>query len=169
MPRMTPTPRNGAGASSTRQTACSRRSGAASLESAAHPTSGGVDSTWPALASPDARPHRILGADFVNLEAYSHECISAGWWAGDIAGPVSDAAFYAYAYPEPPGCPEAPVRPEAAYYHEQMHLWILPHEAVRTAPDPDAALMEFLESTYSAAADLGGWDRARLERGRNSG
>ena len=107
--------------------------------------------------------------DFVNLEAYSHECISAGWWAGDVAGPVSDAAFYAYAYPEPPGCPEAPVRPEAAYYHEQMRLWILPHEAVRTAPDPDAALMEFLESTYSAAADLGGWDRARLERGRNSG
>ena len=100
--------------------------------------------------------------DYVAVEGYSHECISAGWWPG--GGPLAEPAFYAYAYPEPPGCPEAEVRPAAAYYHPELHEWILPYDAVREAPDPDAALLDFLQSTYEAAANLGGWDRAALER-----
>jgi uncharacterized protein DUF5996 len=100
--------------------------------------------------------------DYVTQEGYSHECISAGWWPG--GGPIPEAAFYAYAYPEPPGCPEAPVSPAAAGYDLTMHEWILPYEAMRDAPDPDAALMEFLQSTYDAAAGLGAWDRTALER-----
>ncbi len=105
--------------------------------------------------------------DYVTREAYSHECISAGWWPGTVGAPVTEPAFYAYAYPEPAGCADAPVRPDAARYHPVMREWILPYEAVRAAPDPDAALLEFLESTYEAAADRGGWDRAALERGRD--
>lgn len=100
--------------------------------------------------------------DDVTREAYSHECISAGWWPG--GGPIAEPAFYAYAYPEPPGCPDAPVRPTAARYDRTMREWILPYDAVRDAPDPGAALMEFLQSTYDAAAGLGAWDRAALER-----
>jgi hypothetical protein len=102
--------------------------------------------------------------DYVTREAYSHECISAGWWPGTPGSPVAEPAFYAYAYPEPPGSPAAPVRPEAAFYHTTMREWILPYDAVREAPNPDAALLEFLQSTYDAAADRGGWDRAALER-----
>jgi Family of unknown function (DUF5996) len=101
--------------------------------------------------------------DRVTREAYSHECISAGWWPGS-AGVVEEPAFYAYAYPEPVGCAETPVRPAAARYDGALHEWVLPYEAVRTAPDPDAALLEFLQSTYEAAANLGGWDRAAQER-----
>jgi uncharacterized protein DUF5996 len=102
--------------------------------------------------------------DYVNREAYSHECISAGWWPGAKGGPVDTPVFYAYAYPEPPGCPEARVRPRGAQYHPVMREWILAYNVVRKAPDPDAALTEFLESTYEAAAGLAGWDRAALER-----
>jgi len=100
--------------------------------------------------------------DYVAVEGYSHECISAGWWPG--GGALAEPAFYAYAYPEPPGCPQAAVRPAAAYYHPELHEWILPYDAVRESPDPDATLLDFLQSTYEAAADLGGWDRAALER-----
>jgi hypothetical protein len=100
--------------------------------------------------------------DYVTQEGYSHECISAGWWPG--GGPIPEPAFYAYAYPEPPGCPDAAVRPAATRYDTTMREWILPYDAVRDAPDPDAALMEFLQSTYEAAAGLGAWDRAALER-----
>jgi hypothetical protein len=100
--------------------------------------------------------------DHITREAYSHECISAGWWPG--GGPIAEPAFYAYAYPEPPGCPEAAVRPAAARYDTTMREWILPYDAVRDAPDPDAALLEFLQSTYDAAAGLGAWDRVTLER-----
>jgi hypothetical protein len=102
--------------------------------------------------------------DWVTREAYSHECISAGWWPGIPGGPVSEPAFYAYAYPEPPGCPEAKIRPAAAIYHPDLREWILPYEAVRSAENRDAALLDFLQSTYEAAANLGGWDRAALER-----
>ena len=115
----------------------------------------------PAPPHPGGIPHL---ADFVTREAYSHECISAGWWPGNVGGPVAEPAFYAYAYPEPAGCPEAPVRPAAARYHLALREWVLPYEAVRAAPDPEGALLEFLQSTYAAAADRGGWDRARLER-----
>lgn len=100
--------------------------------------------------------------DYVAVEGYSHECISAGWWPGGNG--VDEPCFYAYAYPEPAGCPEARVLPAAAHYHMGLREWILPYEAVRTAPDPDAALLDFLQSTWAAAADLGGWDRAGLER-----
>src|SRR6058998_1919001 len=103
-------------------------------------------------------------ADFVTREAYSHECISVGWWPGGGFAPILEPAFYAYAYPEPPGCPDAVIAPVSASYNMAMHEWILPYEAVRRAPDPDAALLEFAQSTYAAAADLGGWARTVLER-----
>jgi hypothetical protein len=100
--------------------------------------------------------------DRITREAYSHECISAGWWPG--GGALSEAAFYAYAYPEPEGLPQAAVRPAAAYYHPVLHEFVLPYDAVRGSSDPDATLMQFLQSTYDAAADLARWDRAALER-----
>lgn len=103
-------------------------------------------------------------ADRVTRESYSHECISAGWWPGSIGGAIAEPAFYAYAYPEPAGCPDAKIRPRAARYEMAMREWILPYEAVRAAQDPDALLLDFLQSTYEAAAGLGAWDRAALER-----
>jgi hypothetical protein len=99
--------------------------------------------------------------DWITREAYSHECISAGWWPG--GGSLEEAAFYAYAYPEPTGLPQATVRPAAACYHPALREFILPYQAVRGSSDPDATLMEFLQSTYDAAAGLARWDRA-LER-----
>src|SRR5262249_54872124 len=99
---------------------------------------------------------------WVMREAYSHEVSSAGFWPG--SGLVQEAAFYAYAYPEPAGYSAAPVRPREAYYHSEMREFILPYEAVRSAAAPDAMLLDFLQSTYEAAADLGGWDRETLER-----
>jgi hypothetical protein len=95
-------------------------------------------------------------------EAYSHEVSSAGFWAGDSRYP--EAAFYAYAYPEPKGFSAAPVRPAAARYDPALGEFLLPWAAVRAAPDPAADVRAFLESTYAAAADLGRWDRAALER-----
>jgi len=100
-------------------------------------------------------------ADWVMEEAYSHEVSSAGFWPG--AG-LGEAAFYAYAYPEPEGFRKHPVRPEAAYYNYDLGEFILPYEAVRTADEPEAVLLEFLQSTYEAAADLANWDRDALER-----
>jgi len=102
------------------------------------------------------------GADPITREAYSHEVSSAGFWpgGGDIVGP----AFYSYAAPEPPGFSERKVRPSAAFYHPQMKEFLLMYDDVRTAADPKAALMEFLHSTYDAAASLGNWDRKALER-----
>jgi hypothetical protein len=100
--------------------------------------------------------------DYVAVEAYSHECSSAGFWPG--GGAVEEAAFYAYAYPEPEGYSAHAVLPSAAYYHPKAREFILPYEAVRTAPDPDGTLLGFLQSTYEAAADRGRWDRAALER-----
>jgi hypothetical protein len=102
--------------------------------------------------------------DWVTTEAYSHECISAGWWPGMVGSPVAEPAFYAYSYPEPAGCDVALVRPKAAYYHPVMREWILPYESVRSSPDPEGALLEFLESTYEDAANLAKWDRKTLER-----
>lgn len=99
--------------------------------------------------------------DRVMEEAYSHELSSAGFWPGTGLG---EAAFYAYAYPEPDGFRTAAVEPSAAYYHDDLREFVLPYESVRTAPAPDAALLAFLQTTYEAAADLGDWDRAALER-----
>ena len=102
--------------------------------------------------------------DRITREAYSHECISAGWWPGSVGSPVAEPAFYAYAYPEPPGCAGTPVRPGAARYEMALGEWILPYDSVRTAADPDSLLLEFLQSTYETAATLGDWDRKSLER-----
>ena len=99
-------------------------------------------------------------ADWVMEEAYSHELSSAGFWPG--AG-LGEAAFYAYAYPEPDGFAAYGIRPQEAYYHKELGEFVLPYEAVRTAEDPDAMLLDFLQSTYEAAADLAGWDRDALE------
>jgi len=101
-------------------------------------------------------------SDEVAAEAYSHEVSSAGFWPGSN-GPVDYPAFYSYAYPAPPGFAEAKVQPEAAFFSKLLGEFVLPYEAVRTAPDPDAALMAFLQTTYAAAADLAKWDRSALE------
>ena len=104
--------------------------------------------------------------DYVMREAYSHECTSAGWWPG--GGGMREPSFYAYAYPEPAALGDAAILPRAAYYHRDLREFILPYEAVRTAADPDEALLSFLQSTYAAAADLAGWDRDTLERSKAS-
>jgi hypothetical protein len=105
---------------------------------------------------------------YVMREAYSHECISAGWWPGSRWLPVTVPAFYAYAYPEPAGCDVASIEPSAAFYHQEMREWILPYDAVRASGDPDAMVLEFLESTYETAATLGGWDTAALRSARGA-
>lgn len=98
--------------------------------------------------------------DDVTREAYSHEVSSAGFWPGNDALP--SAAFYSYAYPEPPGFRARPVS-AGAHFDAKLGEFILPYEAVRTAENPDALLLDFLNSTYAAAADAGNWDRASLE------
>ncbi len=103
-------------------------------------------------------------AHFVAIEAYSHEVSSCGFWPG--AG-LGEPAFYAYAYPEPEGFKDYPLRPKEAYYHPDFGEFLLPYEAVRTAPSPDEKLLSFFQSTYEAAANPGGWDRAELERAGN--
>jgi hypothetical protein len=101
-------------------------------------------------------------ADWVAREAYSHEVSSAGFWPG--SGPIAYPAFYSYAYPEPEGFRDAPVRPAAAFYSSDLREFVLPYDAVRESPTPDEMLLEFLQSTYEAAANLAKWDRAGLER-----
>ena len=103
------------------------------------------------------------GADAITREAYSHEVISHGFWPG--GGAVQEPAFYAYAAPEPAGFAATRPRPEAAFYSTELSEFILPYEAIRSAADPGELLLAFLTSTYEAAADLAGWDRATLERG----
>lgn len=100
--------------------------------------------------------------DRVTREAYSHEVSSCGFWAG--GGPIPYAAFYSYAYPEPDGFAAAPVKPDAAFYSADLREFILPYEAVRQSESPDRTLLDFLQSTYEAAANLAQWDRASLER-----
>jgi hypothetical protein len=104
--------------------------------------------------------------DAVAWEAYSHEVSSAGFWPG--GGAVTHAAFYSYAYPEPPGFRSAPVQPSQAQFSEALGEFLLPYDAVRLSSDPDATLLSFLQSTYEAAATAGKWDRPTLEcvRGR---
>jgi hypothetical protein len=107
-------------------------------------------------------------------EAYSHEVISHGFWPGQrVSGPVERArsdgvvhapAFYSYTSPEPPGLPEAVIRPRESFYSPVMKEFILPYDAVRQSASPEATLREFLQSTYDAGADLARWDRAALER-----
>jgi hypothetical protein len=100
--------------------------------------------------------------DRITREAYSHEVSSCGFWAG--GGPIPYPVFYAYAYPEPPGFANAPVRPARAFYSQDLREFILPYDEVRLAASPDDTLLEFLQTTYEAAANLAAWDRAALER-----
>lgn len=108
---------------------------------------------------PGGIPHL---ADYVAREAYSRECASCGFWPG--GGEVQEPAFYAYAYPEPPGYRDYPLDSADAYYSDVMREYILPYDAVRRAPEPDRVLHRFLQSSYEAAAELGRWSRDELER-----
>jgi hypothetical protein len=106
------------------------------------------------------------GVDPVTREAYSHEVISAGFWPGN--GPAADAAFYAYAAPEPPGFRSMPIRPERAVYDPTLSEFLFPYDDARRAKLPEAAVRAFLDTTYDAAATLAGWPRADLERRTDS-
>jgi Family of unknown function (DUF5996) len=99
--------------------------------------------------------------DAITREAYSQEVSSLGFWPGADAMPT--ALFYSYAYPEPPGFPQAKINPDAATYNTTLREFVLPYDVVRAANSPDAALLDFAESTYDAASTLGKWDRAALE------
>jgi hypothetical protein len=100
--------------------------------------------------------------DWVTREAYSHEVSSCGFWPG--SGAIPYAAFYSYAYPEPAGFARAPVKPDGAFYSNDFREFVLPYDVVRQSKSPDETLLEFLQSTYEAAADLARWDRRSLER-----
>ncbi len=102
------------------------------------------------------------GADPITQEAYSQEVISAGFWPG--GGDIQGAAFYAYAAPEPAGFAEARVTPAKAFYHPQMHEFLLMYDEMRRSSDPKATLMEFLQSTYDSGANLANWNRKELEK-----
>jgi hypothetical protein len=102
------------------------------------------------------------GADPVTREAYSHEVISAGFWPG--GGEIKGAAFYAYAAPEPAGFAQQSVQPSAAFYHPNLHEFLLMYDDVRKAASPREALLSFLQSTYEAGANVAQWDRKELER-----
>jgi hypothetical protein len=107
-------------------------------------------------------PSNPVIPDAVNREAYSHEVSSCGFWPGN--GGFGQAAFYSYAYPQPQGFAAAPIQPSSAFYSKKIGEFILPYEAVRQSASPRVTLLEFLQSTYAAAADLAKWDRAALER-----
>lgn len=102
------------------------------------------------------------GADRIQSEAYSHECSSAGFWPG--SGGLLKPAFYAYTVPAPTGYKDVPIRPESAYYDPNMDEFFLLYDDVRTADRPAEMLLDFLQSTYEAGANLGKWDRSGLER-----
>ena len=106
-------------------------------------------------------PHMPL---WVTRDASTQEQAAFGFWPGTVGGTFPDAAFYAYAVPKPDGYENAKPRSAEARWPAEMGEWVLPYEAVRCADDPDAELLSFLEDTYGAAADLGKWDRAFLER-----
>jgi hypothetical protein len=98
----------------------------------------------------------------ITREAYSHEVISHGWWPGQ--GPLGKAAFYSYTAPAPEGLSEAQVKPVGTVYNKDMSLFLLLYEDMRTSSNPGETLMQFLQSTYEAGANLAGWDRGALER-----
>ncbi len=103
------------------------------------------------------------GADPITREAYSHEVISSGFWPG--GGNIKGAAFYTYAAPEPPGFSQRPVRPAQAFYDPQMKEFLLKYDDVRQSSSPKGAVLEFLQCTYDAGADLAKWNRRELEKG----
>jgi hypothetical protein len=105
--------------------------------------------------------------DAVTEEAYSHEVISHGFWPGGDwpgAGAIESPVYYAYSVPEPDGFKQAPVRPRPAFYSPQLSEFLLPYDEVRSAASPRQALLDFMQSTYDAGADLARWNRAELER-----
>lgn len=112
-----------------------------------------------APAHPGGVPHM---PDVVAREAYSHEVSSCGFWPG--GGAIDYPAYYAYAYPGPDGFKDYKVKPKGAFYSNDLGEFLLPYDEVRKSKDPDAALLDFLQSTYEAAANLAKWDRAALER-----
>jgi hypothetical protein len=112
----------------------------------------------PAPPHPGGVPHL---PDEITREAYSQEVSSLGFWPGNAAMPTP--VFYSYAYPEPPGFSGAKVQPDAAFYEPKLREFILPYEAVRDAEQPDEVLLDFAQSAYDAASQLGKWDRAALE------
>ena len=114
----------------------------------------------PAPKHPGGIPHL---PDAVTREAYSHEVSSCGFWPGSEAMP--HPGFYSYAYPTPQGFAEAQVRPEEAFFSTDLGEFLLPYDVVRQSASPDDMLLEFLQTTYEAAADLADWDRKALERG----
>jgi hypothetical protein len=121
---------------------------------------GGFDMAVTRFSGRPAPPRP--GADAITREGYSHEESSAGFWTGDARVPFP--AFYSYAAPEPAGYRDARIKPAAAYYFADAGYFILPYDEVRNASDPRAMLLDFFQSTYEAAANLGGWDRKALER-----
>jgi hypothetical protein len=98
--------------------------------------------------------------DLVTRDAYSHEVSSCGFWPGATG---MEPLFYSYAYPEPPGYRESPIAPVQAVFDSKMGEFVLPYEAMRLSADPDSTLLQFLQSTYDAAANCGRWDRGDLE------
>ncbi len=106
-------------------------------------------------------PERKWPARWMAIGA-DQEQASAGFWPG--SGAVKEPAFFAFTYPEPPGCREATIQPNGAYYHLDLSEFILPYETVRQAPSPDQMILDFFQSTYEVGATLAGWDRAALER-----
>jgi hypothetical protein len=124
---------------------------------------GSMDLACTRFSGRPAPPHPPDGVpnlpDWVTSEAYSVELASCGFWPGG----GEEGAFYAYAYPEPPGFADHPVRPAGAQYQRRMGEFVLPYETVAASADPDRTLSEFLHSTYDAAAESGGWDRTALE------
>lgn len=125
---------------------------------------GALDIALTRFSGRTAPPHPGGAANcgpHVMWEAYSHEVSSCGYWPG---GPGEEGSFYAYAYPEPSGYRDAPIGPAGARWDDELREYVLPYELVRAAPDPDAFLLEFLQSTYDAAAATADWDRAALDR-----
>jgi hypothetical protein len=115
-----------------------------------------------ALTRFSGRPAAAPAGPAFMRDAYSHEVISHGFWPG--SGPLLEPAFYAYAVPAPPGFKDARVRPDAAYFHQELGEFILPYDAARESSSPEAAIRAFVDSTYEAGANLAKWDRAALER-----
>lgn len=140
------------------------RTGFVGKSSPVHLFWGALDIAQTRFSGRTAPPHRGKVPNcgpHMMLEAYSHEVSSCGYWPG---GPGQEGTFYAYSYPEPPGYRDVPVTPEGARWDDELGEFVLPYEVVRTAADPDAALLEFVQHAYEAAAETGHWDRAALER-----
>jgi hypothetical protein len=123
---------------------------------------GAMDLACTRFSGRTAPEHKSMPGlpDRITRDAYSHEVSSCGFWPG---APGVETMFYSYAYPEPPGYADFPIGPAAAAYDKNFGEFVLPYEAMRTSADPDRALLEFLQSTYEAAADLAKWDRPALE------